>query len=90
MSAILMIAGMTLIVYGFVRNAAPFTIGGIVLFIIGMLVANRGRSRRRRDDGGSGDTTTSYESHHDSHGHDSGWGDSSGDSGGGDGGGGGD
>lgn len=82
MSAILMLAGLALIIYGFTRNEAPFIIGGIVLFIIGMLVANRGRSRHRQNDGGSGDTTTSYESHHDSH--------DSGSDGGGDGGGGGD
>ncbi len=81
MSAILMIVGMGLIIYGFVRNAVSFIIGGIVLFIVGMLVANRGKPRRRGDDGGSGDTI-SYESHHDGH--------DSGSDGGGDGGGGGD
>ena len=80
MSAILILAGIALIIYGFERHAVLFIIGGIVLFVVGMLVANRG-SRRRQDDGGSGDTV-SYESHHDSH-------DSGSDSGG-DGGGGGD
>ncbi len=81
MAGMLIVVGVMLTIYGVGRNEVPFIIGGIVLFILGMLLISRKRPRRRRGDGGSGDTI-SYESHHDSH-------DSGSDSGG-DGGGGGD